>query len=223
MLILAVPDLHCGFEHPDAWDFLRDVYKDVKPDKVVCLGDEWDCHAISDHGSDPNGMSPGEELEDAKRAMKNFYKIFKGPVQFCTSNHSSRPFRRAFKAGLPTQFLRDYREFLDAPKEYVWKDEWVFDGVLYFHGEPYAGQNAAIKAARDHRQSCVIGHVHSHAGVQYSRTRNGQIFGMNAGCLIDEERYAFRYGKKYANRPSLGCGIVEDGKTAHFLPLEAWQ
>jgi len=220
MIVLSIPDLHFPFEHRDALDFIRDVYKDIKPDEVVCLGDELDIHAISDHGSDPNGLSPGDEFEAGMLCMRSLYKIFKGqPIKFCTSNHTSRPFRRAFKAGIPTQFLRDYRDFLEAPDGCEWRDEWVIDGVLYIHGEGFSGQNGAIKAAMSHRQSVVLGHLHSYGGIIYHKSRNGQIFGLNAGCLIDENKYAFRYGKKMPGRPTLGCALIEDGVKGHFIPM----
>jgi hypothetical protein len=95
----------------------------------------------------------------------------------------------------------------------------VLDGVLYIHGEGFSGQNGAIKAAKEHRQSVCLGHLHSYGGVIYHKSRNGQIFGLNAGCLIDEHKYAFRYGKKMPGRPTLGCALIEDGVKGHFIPM----
>lgn len=46
------------------------------------------------------------------------------------------------------------------------------------------------------------------------------IFGMNVGCLIDIKAYAMAYGKHCPRRPCLGAGVVIDGKTAFFIPME---
>ena len=42
--VLALPDLHCPFEHRDALAFLKAVRKHYRTDTTVCLGDEADMH-----------------------------------------------------------------------------------------------------------------------------------------------------------------------------------
>jgi len=220
VIILSVPDLHVPYQHPDAWDFLRDLKKEVKPDKVICAGDEVEYAGISFHDLNPNMPSASDEHEAAKHELKNLYKIFP-EMDICISNHTSRPFRRAMKYGLPSQFIRDYRDFLEAPKEYRWADSWEYDGVLYLHGEGYSGKNAHVQAAIGHQQSVVMGHIHSWAGVQYIRTAKKQIFGVNSGCLIDDKALAFKWAKHFATKVTLGASIIEDGKVAHFIPMES--
>jgi hypothetical protein len=46
------------------------------------------------------------------------------------------------------------------------------------------------------------------------------IFGMNVGCGVDVKAYAMAYGKVYPKKPTLGCGIVIDGKIALFIPMD---
>jgi hypothetical protein len=217
--VLVIPDIHAPFNHPDAFDFLRDLAKAYKPTKIVCLGDEMDAHALSEWDTDPDGLSPEGEWAAGLVELKTLYKLFP-KVQVCTSNHTSRPFRKAFKSGLPTRFLREYRDFMEAPNGWSWEDRIVIDGVQYLHGEGYTGSKGAIKAAMAQRQSTVIGHIHSFAGVEYSATKHDLIFGMNAGWLGDEKAYAFKYGKHHANRGILGAGIVHQGHHALFIPME---
>ncbi len=219
MLILTVPDLHMPFHHKDALDLIRDSVKEYKPDLIVNLGDEVDFHALGRWDHDPDGMSAGDELQAAKKALKLLYKITPR-VSVCESNHTDRPFRKAFSHGIPRAFMRAYAEFLEAPKGWRWAPRWVFDGVQYIHGEGFSGKDAHIKAALTHRQSTVIGHVHSFAGVQYSATSQDLLFGMNSGCLIDRDAYSFRYGASLVNKPILGIGLVEDGRHAHFVPMD---
>lgn len=159
------------------------------------------------------------EHAEAVEALKKLYKLFPN-VKVCTSNHTSRPFRKAFEHGLPKVFIKDYRDFMQAPKGWQWADSWEVDGTLFLHGEGFSGQNGALKAAQGHRQSVVIGHLHSFGGVTYSASKNDLIFGMNVGCLINPRSYAFKYGKFLVNRPTLGCGVVLDGKQAIFVPMD---
>lgn len=219
MLVLSISDLHFPYSHKDALDFLRDLAKDVKPDQVVLLGDELELAGMSFHDINPNMPSASEEFELGKKELRKLYKLFP-EVKACTSNHTSRGFRRAFKFGIPTQFMRDYRALLEAPKGWEWRDHWEIEKVLYLHGEGFSGKNAHIKAAMEHRQSVVMGHIHTWAGVTYIKSKQGQIFGANAGCLIDSDAMAFRYAKHFATKPIIGTCIIEDGKKAHFIPLE---
>jgi len=128
----------------------------------------------------------------------------------------------ALHAGIPKAFIREYREFMQAPKDWVWRDWWEIDGVMYFHGEGFSGQAGALKCANQNRKSSVIGHLHSFGGVQWSASMNDLIFGMNVGCLIDEKAYSFRYAKNIMHKPTLGCGVVKDGTLAAFVPMDAY-
>jgi len=216
--VLAIPDLHIPFHNERALSFLKKTYKQYKCDTVVCLGDEVDFHGLSFHDIDPDLPSAGDEYRYCLKELKKFYKAFP-EVKVCISNHTSRPFRRAFKFGLPSQFIRSYSEFLQAPKTWEWKNEWVIDDVMYIHGDPASGKYASLKLSEGHRRSVVHGHVHSFGGVTFSATKKDQIFGMNAGCLIDVEHRAFAYAKNLLQKPTLGCGVVINGKMGIFVPL----
>lgn len=207
---LNISDLHCPFQHRDAFDFLDAVNTKYKPTNVVCAGDEADMHAVSDYDHNPDGYSAGDELKAARKELTKLYAIFP-VVKSCVSNHTARPFRRAEKFGIPREFLRSYGEFLQAPVGWQWADKWEIDGVIYEHGEGVSGQNGAIKAATQNMQSTVIGHIHSFAGINYSANPKHLIFGMNVGWLGDKDAYAFAYGKNMRTKPVLSLGLVQDG------------
>jgi hypothetical protein len=217
MKVLVIPDLHVPFHHKDAYKFLKAIKKKYKPNYIVNLGDLEDWHSISMHDSDPDGLSAGDELKALRDGVKPFIKLFP-KMKICTSNHGSLPFRRAFKYGMPSDLIKDYADILKAPPGWKWADQWEVDGVLYEHGDPFTGQNAALKCAEQNMQSTVIGHVHSFAGIQYSANSKHLIFGFNVGCLIDRDAYAFEYAKKIKRKPILGCGVVTDG-IPMFIPM----
>lgn len=215
--VLVIPDLQEPFGHKDAPAFLKWVSKKYSPDTVVCVGDEADFHALGDWDHDPDGYSAGHELEKCIEKLEVYYDLFPN-VMVCTSNHTARPFRRAFKHGIPAAFIRDYTEFLRAPKGWVWRDYWEVDGIRYEHGEGFSGPQGALKAALANMQSTVIGHIHSHAGILYSANEKHLVYGFNVGSLINTHAYAFRYGKNFKSKPILGCGIVDRGVPT-FIPM----
>lgn len=212
--VLVIPDLHCPFHHPDALAFLKAVYERHNCNEVVCLGDEVDFHAFSRWPKDPDGMGAGAELKAAIEALMPFYLAFPN-VRVCTSNHTVRPMKLMFEAGLPEAFIPSYETMLNAPDGWKWADEWQIDGVKYFHGEGKSGQNAHVQFMKAYKQSLVHGHIHSYGAVSYE----GKHFAMNAGCLIDEKLYAFKYARHMPIKPSIGAGVVIAGKAAIFRPM----
>lgn len=74
--VLIISDLHCPWQHPDAFDFLRALKKKIKPQFVLNLGDEADAHALSFHETNPDLPSAGDELSLAKTELHELEKIF---------------------------------------------------------------------------------------------------------------------------------------------------
>ena len=218
--VLVISDLQCPFEHRDALKFLKEVKDVYEPDQVVCIGDEIDFHALSDYDADPDGLSAGDELQRAIDHLAPVYELFP-VVKSCISNHTLRPFRRAYKCGIPRALMRDYGEFLQAPRGWRWKDHWVIDRVRYEHGHELGGgygKTATANAALKNGRSTVFGHFHANAGIHYTATPEALLFGFNVGCLIDFKRYAFAYAQASKSRPILGCGIVDEAIPT-FLPM----
>lgn len=216
--VLAIPDLQEPFSHRDAVPFLKWVKQKESPDIVVNLGDEADMHALSEYDHDPDGYSAGDELNKAIEKLQVYYDLFP-ETYVCLSNHTIRPHNAARKAGIPQAYLKDYRDFLKAPKGWKWAKSWEFDGVIYEHGEGCSGIVGALQCAqRNNNTPTVIGHLHSFAGIQFGANEKTLYYGFNVGCLIDRHAYAFRYGRFMKNKPILGCGIIEKG-IPKFIPL----
>jgi hypothetical protein len=217
--VLVQPDLQIPFHHQDAIPFLLAVSDKYKCNEFVNIGDEVDFSTLSvSHLPDPDGIGFKEEFRQTLEYLKELYKVWP-KMKVCVSNHTIRPLKKALYAGVPSVFMKSYQEFLGAPNTWIWRDEWEIDGVLYIHGEGFSGPNGHSKAADGHRQSTVIGHIHSGAGINYlNNKRNELIFGMNVGCLIDVKSYAFKYQKTFPRKPTLGCGVVIDG-VPQFIPM----
>jgi hypothetical protein len=215
----AIGDMHHPFCHKDYLRFVKDTGRRFGVTKWVCMGDELDQCGLSDYTNDPDGLSPGQEYLEAMESIKPWFKAFPN-LDIMESNHGLRPFKKAFKAGIPRAYLRTYKEFMCSPPGWNWMHRQITQGVLYFHGEPHSGQMAAINAAKANRSSAVLGHIHSFGGVNYSRNFKDEVFGLNVGCGIDEKAYAFHYARELPARATLGMGIIIDGREAHFIPME---
>ena len=219
--ILAISDLQIPFEHQDALDFVLHVKKTfVKKDDeliVMNMGDEVDQHTLGKFAANPDGRSGGDELLLARELLRPWYKEFP-KTKLCISNHTWRIYKRAFNVGIPSHFLKNIRDVYEAPHDWEWRDRWIEDEILFEHGEGVSGTDAALKAANQNRMNTVIGHQHSHGGVIHSGTFHNTIWGMNTGCLIDVDAYAFSYGKIFRKKPTLGCGLILNG-IPFFIPM----
>lgn len=224
---LFCSDIQIPFEAHDALAFCKRVQREFKipPENVYNVGDELDLYHGSLHKKDPDAdMTPGQELLLSRKKLREWYKAFP-KMKLAISNHGLRWLRKALDADIPSEVLRTYRDLIDAPKEWIWKDRWVIDGgrekMLMIHGMGYSGRMGHINAAVDAGMNTVIGHLHSHAAINYLATETRQIWAMNSGCLIDANAFAFKYGRLNRNKPVLTVGVVVDGgKMPILVPYE---
>lgn len=185
--------------------------------RVFNLGDEVDQHTLSKWGQNPNGMGAKDEYNEAKLRLRPW--MTKWPTKrLCISNHTYRYMKKAYQAGIPDGFMKTVGEAYDAPPDWLWAERWVTEGILFEHGENVSGPLAAIRAAMQNRLNTVIGHQHSNGGVIYNASAFNTLWGMNTGCLIDINQYAFDYGKTLRNKPTLGMGVICDG-VPYFVPM----
>jgi hypothetical protein len=221
-VVLVVSDTHFPVHHPDVFDFLSDLKKEFSPTKIIHIGDEVEFAGMSFHDHDPDARSPGDEYREAYKCMQKLFKLFP-VINFCVSNHGSRLYRKAYSAGIPRAMVKQYQQLWDAPDTAVWHRRIVVDDVMYFHGDPYSGRNAAFKAMTECHRSVVQGHTHSFGGVQYSAFEGKAgvetFFALNVGCMIDMKNTAFDYAWKYRNKPTIGCGIVIEGIHGQFIRM----
>lgn len=217
--ILVIPDMHMPYCHPDTWAFLKAVKRKYSPDKVICLGDEVDGHALSYHESDPDLDSAGPELEKAIRLLKPIYAMF--PVcDILESNHGSLAYRKAKTAGIPRRYLKSYREALEAPAGW----HWYFDLTVrmangqdcYFHHGKTSSQG---KLSQRQSQCAVQGHYHSKFHVTYWANSVALFWDAHAGCLADNKSLAMAYGKNSMEKGIVGCMVILDG-VPQLVPME---
>jgi len=218
--ILVIGDTHIPFEHKNYLSFCCKIRDKFKCGTIVHIGDLVDNHSISYHEHDPDGLSPEEEMKEADKHLKSWFDEFPR-LSLCLGNHDRMVDRKNKTSGLPKRAFRQFRDIWQLPRH--WEDDYVFeiDEVIYQHGTGRSGKYAHVQAAYDNRQSTVIGHMHSVAGIEWSANEKDIIFGMNVGCGIDRHKYAFGYGRDLRRKPILSCGIITDqGRYAQVIPME---
>ena len=211
-------DVHAPFNHPRYLDFLVATFKKYKVTDIVCLGDLVDFHAISRFQSEGCAKGAYDEFDMAEDEVVKFANAFPS-LYFTLGNHDLIPERQAATLGIGRRFVKDLAQLFRLPKGWKIGNEFIIDGVLYRHAPPAGGKDGAINSAIQERMSICVGHQHSFGGIKYSANKREVIFGMNAGCGIDVDAYAFAYGKNALNRPTLGCGIVFSSENAIFVPM----
>ena len=213
--ILVISDLHLPYQRPDAFNFLKAIKKEYKPDTIISIGDLLDQHALSFHESNPDLYSAGHELAKAKEYVKELEGIFPELVEI-DSNHSSMIFRRALKHGLPRAYLKDYGDFLET-KKWRWVDDLTLtlpnkQRCLFTHGR----SADVLKVSQTNGMNCVQGHYHTKFGIEYWANPDNLFWGMQVGCLINQKSLAFAYAKNFKTRFIIGCGMIIDSQPKLF-------
>lgn len=206
MKVLCIGDLHLPFEHIDAYSFVSEIKKSYKPDKIIYIGDEIDYHSFNFHEKEVDEMfSPAEELELSIERLSRFYELTPNAT-LMESNHGSLVYRRAKFNGLPRYVIKSYQDLLQTPR-WAWKEQETIDGVRYCHQT----SGAASFACRTIGMSVVQGHNHTKMGIEYIQNEVKLMFSAYTGCLIDRDKYAFKYARANVQKPALGLLLVTDG------------
>lgn len=201
--VLVIGDLHEPFCLDDYRTWCYEQYKKYKCTHVVFIGDIVDNHAISYHESDADGMSAGDELDEAIEGVAKWYKFFQR-ADVIIGNHDRLIMRKAFTGGIPRRWILGYQDMFGVPG-WDFSERKVYDGVQYIHGE---GGTARARCKKD-LMSTVQGHLHTQAYTEHFVGTNFHIFGSQVGCGVDWKTYAMAYAKDYG-KPVIGCMVVLD-------------
>lgn len=206
--ILILSDIHFPYQHKDLFKFLQHLKDKYNPTRVICMGDETDCHALSFHDSDPDLPSAGDELRRALPFVQELYKMFP-EMDILDSNHGSLVYRKAKHHGVPKHYIKSYNDVLGVGEGWKWSYDLTIDlpngTKCYFH---HGKSPDVVKLSQVMGMSAVQGHYHSVFKVDYWANPNGLYFGMQTGCLVDRDAYAFAYENCNLKKPIIGTGLI---------------
>jgi predicted phosphodiesterase len=216
---LIIGDTHEPFTKDGYIDFCIDLQKQYNCGTIIHIGDLVDNHAVSYHDHDPDGRSPGDEYKLALERCEQWYKAFPN-VKICIGNHDRLPFRKAFTAGLPKNWLKSYQEMFNSPNTWEWDFVHKINNVIFQHGTGLSGEMASINAARENRYSTAIGHLHTVCNIRFLASSKDLIFGQSVGCGIDHAKYAFAYGRENTRKPVIAAGLIlNNGSLPINIPM----
>lgn len=217
-IVGVIGDIHAPFDHPNYVDFCYDTFKKHGVTRVVAIGDIADNHAISSHLTETCAMSPEEEYKNTLQHIQKYVEAFPN-LDLCLGNHDNIPLRQMATLGIPTAFLKSFSSLWKLPDTWNIVEDIIIDNVYYFHGTGSVGKTPAFNRALNNRMSTVQGHAHSAFGVTYHANSLNIVFGLDTGCGILKEAYAFEYGKPFPKKPILGCGVVYSSTEAYAVPM----
>ena len=208
--ILFISDLHIPFHHEDSFDFLRHLKQKYNPTRVICLGDELDKNSLSYHEKNPDLYSPGHELQVSIPFIHELEEIFP-KMDILESNHGSLVWRKAKTFGIPKHYIKSYNDVLGVDSG--WK--WSFDLTInlpngqkcYVH---HGKTSNVIQLSQQMGMCAVQGHFHESFKIDYWGNPTGLYWGMQCGCLIDDDTMAFNYNNVNIKRPIICTGLVID-------------
>lgn len=206
--ILLISDMHIPYHHPDTIPFLKHLVDKYSPTRVICLGDELDKHALSYHDSDPDLPSAGDELRKSLPTIKELFKMFP-TMDIIESNHGSLVWRKAKTFGIPKHYIKSYNDVLGV--DGGWR--WSFDLTIQLPNGQYCyihhGKTSKIINLSQQMGMCAVqGHYHESFKIDYWGNPNGLFWGMQCGCLIDDDALAFSYNNVNIKRPVVGTGLI---------------
>jgi len=216
---LIIADTHFPFGKAGYLDFCNDMSKKHRCKRICHVGDVVDGHAISFHTHDPDGMSAGDELRAVKKELKAWYKCFP-KVDCAIGNHDELIRRQAYGVGLPSAYLRSFRDVLGAPAGWRFEFNFKYKNWQLVHGTNTSGTMAAYKTAMSARISTASGHLHGKASVMFHASNHDMIWAMQVGSGINRRAYAFNYGRDFQDKPIVSVGVViENGRVPFVEPM----
>jgi metallophosphoesterase superfamily enzyme len=217
--VLIIGDTHLPYELEGYLEFCKSVKKQYRCHRVIHIGDFIDHHALSFHDSEPMLQGVTGEFESSYERASEWYKAFP-KATLIQGNHDRIPARQLRKIGMePSIFMKPLAEIYGLPSGWDVRDSVVIDDVLYHHGETAGGVNGFRKDAETRMRCTVTGHNHSNFGVSYTATDQELVWGLAVGCGVNQRHMAFAYGRHFAKKPVIGCGVVIDG-VPHAVPMD---
>lgn len=209
--ILLFGDTHYPYQHKDSFKFLKAVKTKYKPTKVICTGDLIDNYALSYHEKNPDSNSAEDDFNKTYALTKVLAQLFP-KMDIMVGNHDKLGVRKAKTIGLPSRYIRGLSEVYDMPKGWKWHTELnhtMVDGrnLLVKHNL----KKDAIQVAKHYNTCYAQGHYHEDLDCKWVMNKHKSVFGINCGCLVDNESMAMDYNKGNLKRPELGCVVIING------------
>lgn len=220
---VILTDTHIPFQSDATLAVIHGIIKDVKPHRIIHLGDLLDCFQISDFDKDPNRLNTLQDDIDASRVMLGQLSALAPEAEkwWLEGNHEYRLTKTIWRLPGTARELARLRAFQQAmtwpnllrSAEIGWEfvpyngqaHKAILPMIITKHGtvvRKWSGMSAKGEWER-YGKSGISGHVHR-LGRFYTSDQNGSHTWVEAGCTCDTR-------PQYMEDPNWqqGCVVVE--------------
>jgi len=198
--IVVIPDTHAPYTDDRALLSVFKYIKDVKPNKVVMLGDHVDFYALSSFDKNPERITGlQDEIDHLHNHLTELRKNYKGEVFYLEGNHEFRLVKYLRKHP-EISSLRQFSspsKLLDLNKFNIkYGRSLSVHGVLFKHGHvvrKHSGYSAKGELENE-GTSGISGHTHRMSS-HYVTNRSGQHGWFEMGHLCNESAAEYMEGK----------------------------
>jgi predicted MPP superfamily phosphohydrolase len=230
-----IPDTHfkpgMDFTHVK---WLARCINDIKPDKLIHLGDWADFESLSSYDRGKRSHEQKRYVKDVAAANQALdileSNLTVNPKKiYIAGNHDEGRIKKAIDEDpqrCEGMLSMDDIKF----KEAGWKvipfgKPHREDGILYCHyfsggvmGRPIGGENPATKLLTTQYVSCTAGHTHTRDFSERTRADGQRILGLIAGCFLPHDYRPSYAGTMPRNLWWSGVTIKEDVKDGYYNP-----
>jgi len=217
---LCIPDAHIPYHSKPAWSLVMQVAREIKPQRIVIIGDFADCYSVSAHDKNParaNRMA--EELEEVDKHLDELDALGATDKLYIEGNHEDRIERHLMKA--PGLWGVVSTEKLLKLKERGWefvkyKDHAQRGAVHYTHDVNAAGRNAVFKALDTYQHSVITGHTHRFQYIVEGSAVGDCRLSAMFGWLGDVEQVDYTNRARARKDWALGFGVGYHDPASEF-------
>jgi predicted phosphodiesterase len=215
--ILVGGDLHAWTgEPPIMWQAFCKVAKEIKPNAIILLGDMIDAARVSRFGKSLGSQAPkvNEEIETLQRWLQDLPHVHHR--FWVIGNHDIRVDNYiANQASELDDYIGSLAQRFQA---YDFSYGVNINNVEYrhrFRGGIHAAHNNVMNAGI----SMVTGHTHQLKATPH-RTRQGTLWGIEAGMLGDPHGPQFEYTEGIPTKYHSGFVLISHDEEGNMLPPE---
>lgn len=218
--IVCIGDIHAPWACKDSLDLIYKIIKEVQPDYVVTMGDEFDFFSMSRF---PKQIlfTPKEEVDAAEKQLKEIFEKIHASCPTAKKyairgNHSIRPIKTLIEAApqlVPFFDLDRYFKFPHCETILDTREILEISGIAFIHG--YMNHGSHMK-----KIGKPVVHGHLHRGQLTVTKHDGKwLFELDAGYVGNPSAVCFNYTSIKETRWTRGVGLITEFGP-HFIPFE---
>lgn len=215
-LTLICPDVHVPYHDRRAVALFRQVVAELRPTRLVFIGDMVDMYPISSYARDPKRKAKlNDELDATNELLDTFDKLQIDETIFCEGNHETRltRFVAAHCPELHTYIPTVPHMLRIAERGWTWVPYGTHcerGNMLYSHEFGRCGKYAGHQGLTDVGGNITFGHSHR-LSVSYGGTVAGVTHvALNVGWLGDLREIDYRHKTLAIREWQQGFGAVSE-------------